>query len=77
MDEDGGLAVVRPTRWKTRDDHLVKENADPSEATGGKLLYSLDRRRVSRYTLASSRDGRPEKRLATIRSGISKSGTGH
>ena len=37
MDEDGGLAVVRPTRWKTRDDHLVKENADPSEATGGKL----------------------------------------
>ena len=37
MDEDGGLAVVRPTRWKTRDDHLVKENADPSGATGGEL----------------------------------------
>ena len=29
MDDDDGLAVVRPTRWKTRD--------DPSEATGGKL----------------------------------------
>jgi hypothetical protein len=37
MDDDGGLAVVRPTRWKTRDDHPVKENADPSGATGGKL----------------------------------------
>ena len=29
MDDDDGLAVVRPTRWKTRD--------DPSEATGGTL----------------------------------------